>query len=274
MARPESNTVDYFPHFISDGKKMFFIEKKYGNNGYATWFKILEKLAITDHHFLNLNEDEEMLYLSAKCNISEELLISIITDLTRIGAFNKMLWEVKIIWCQKFIDEIQPAYSRRNNKCMNFDSLCKHLLSLRILNVGNNPQSRVDKSRVDVSKDTIGGLPSSTTPKEISFDDKCKGFIEKFNELRSSKFQATDKVKKALKARLNKYTGVQIIAALRTAIKDPKHIEDNFLYLTPEFILREDIIERYSNVKGDFKQQNNLQPINPTRKIDHRNLPQ
>ncbi|MCW3111292.1 MAG: hypothetical protein JWQ09_5798 [Segetibacter sp.] len=252
MARPESNTVNYFPHFISDGKKMFFIEKKYGNDGYSTWFKILEKLASTENHFLNLNEEEEIIYLSAKCNISEELLMGIITDLTRIGAFDKRLWDNNIIWCQKFIDEIQEAYRRRSNKCMSYDSLCSHLRSLCILKDDIKPQSRVDKSRVDVSKDTIVGLPTSTTTKEISFEDKCSSFINKFNELKGSKYQVTEKVKKALKARLKKYSGTVIISVLRVALKDPKHINDNFIYLTPEFILREEIIERYSNIKGDF----------------------
>jgi len=158
MARPERNTVDYFPHFISDGKKMFFIEKKYGNDGYATWFKILEKLARTENHFLNLNEDEEIIFLSAKCNVTETLLLNIITDLSRVGAFDKKLWEVKIIWCQKFIDEIQETYKRRNNNCITFDGLCKHLVSLRILKPqlmskkdDNNTQSRVEESRVEES---------------------------------------------------------------------------------------------------------------------------
>jgi len=156
MGRHQKNTVDFFPHFISDGKKMFFIENKYGNDGYSTWYKILEKLASTENHFLNLNQEEEIIYLAAKCRVSEDTLISIINDLSRIGAFNKMLWEAKIIWSQKFIDEIQEAYSRRNNKCITFDDLCKHLIDLCILKNDFcnkkddiNTQSRVDKSRVD-----------------------------------------------------------------------------------------------------------------------------
>lgn len=161
MGRPPRNTVDFFPHFISEGKKMYFIEKKYGNDGYATWFKILEKLADTENHYLNLNEEEEVIYLSAKCNISEALLFSIINDLSRIGAFNKTLWEYKIIWSQKFIDEIQEAYTRRNNKCITFDSLCKHLTDLCILKQsksklkGNiNPQSRIEEIREEKIIDT------------------------------------------------------------------------------------------------------------------------
>lgn len=154
MGRHQKNTVDYFPHIISQGKKMYFIENKYGNDGYATWYKILEKLGETEGHYLNLNQEEEVIYLASKCRVSEPQLLAIISDLARIGAFNKNLWEHKIIWCQKFIDEIQDAYNRRNNKCTTFEDLCKHLIDLCILKPNKckqsddiNTQSRVEKNR-------------------------------------------------------------------------------------------------------------------------------
>jgi len=254
MGRNAKTTVEYFPHFVGSGKKMYFIENKYGNDGYATWYKLLEKIAETDYHYLDLNKDEEWLFLSSKCKVSEHRLLEIINDLTRVGAFDKQLWENKILWSKKFIDEIEEAYKRRNNKCMQYDDLCKHLIDLCILkndfckhSVCKNPQSRVDKSRVELSKDNIVGLPPATPTKDISFSEKCSQFIKKFNEIRGTKYQDTEKVKTKLKARLKKYTGSNIIAALKVAIKDQMHIEQNFVYLTPEYILREEILERYLN---------------------------
>lgn len=154
MARPIRNTVDYFPHMIGDGKKIFFIETKYGNDGYATWFKILEKLATTDNHFLNLNNEQDVLFLSAVCKVDEKKLLDIITDLSKIGAINKVCWDKKIIWSDLFIESIQDAYSRRNNKCITFDSLCIRLQSLGIHLLDycnekdyNNTQSKVKKSK-------------------------------------------------------------------------------------------------------------------------------
>jgi hypothetical protein len=160
MARPERNTIDYFPHYISDGKKMFFIETKYKNDGYATWFKLLEMISATEYHFLNLNNESDLMYVSAKCGVAEETLISIINDLCKLGEFNKIAWDKKIIWNDKFIESIQDAYSRRNNKCMTFEGLCKHLLSYGItLSVldsekkDSNPQSKVKKSKEEKSKE-------------------------------------------------------------------------------------------------------------------------
>lgn len=44
MARPKKQTVDYFPHFVKGGRTIFILENKFGNDGYAFWFKLLEIL--------------------------------------------------------------------------------------------------------------------------------------------------------------------------------------------------------------------------------------
>lgn len=168
MARPERNTVDYYPFFVGEGKKMFFIEKKYGNDGYATWLKIIDKLCTTEYHYLNLNSEEEIMFLAAKCNIDEDRLLLIITDITKLGKFDKELWANKVIWCQDFINSIQDAYKKRNNKCITFEGLRVLLLSKGILKPllieekhDNNPQSKVKKSKVKESKEDISATSVS-----------------------------------------------------------------------------------------------------------------
>lgn len=154
MARPERKTVDYFPHYISDGKKMFFIEQKYGNDGYSTWFKILESLASTDNHFLNLNNKMDLMFLSAKCRVTDEVLLSILNDLSELGEIDHFLWLNKIVYSNKFIESIQDAYSRRSNKCFDYDSFCKHYSSLCTTITKflydkeyNNTQSKVNNTK-------------------------------------------------------------------------------------------------------------------------------
>ena len=127
MGRHNSNTVEYFPHYIGDGKKIFSIEKKYGNDGYATWFKLLEKMAQTENHYLDLNDSGEVFYLSAKCNIEEERLLSIINDLVKLEVFDPNLWTDKILYNHQFMKSIEDAYKRRTLKCMQYSDLCRHL---------------------------------------------------------------------------------------------------------------------------------------------------
>lgn len=160
MARPERNTVDYFPFYCDEGKKMFYIEETYGNDGFAVFIKLLRELAKTDFHYLNLAEKTTQMFLAAKCKVSQETLLMIIKDLAELGKFDKSLWdENKVIWCQDFIDSIQDAYSRRNNKCITYDDLCSLLISLGvrkqnkcISNGDINTQSIVKYTKVNKTK--------------------------------------------------------------------------------------------------------------------------
>ena len=142
MARQQQNTVDYFPFLCKEGKAMYTIENKYGNDGYATWIKILRQLAVTNYHYLNLSDYTELIFLSSKCKISEEKLKEIITDLANIGEFNKELWEQnRIVFSEKFIENIKDAYARRKNECINMYTLCIHLRTSGVQSVYINSQT-------------------------------------------------------------------------------------------------------------------------------------
>ncbi len=74
------------------------------------------------------------MFLSAKCKVSKDVLNLIITDLAELGKFDKELWEKSnIIWCQDFIDSIQDAYKKRNNGCIDRNSLLELLYAKGIL---------------------------------------------------------------------------------------------------------------------------------------------
>jgi hypothetical protein len=130
MARPEKKTVEYFPHYIGDGKKIFYIEQKYGNDGYITWFKLLETLATSENHYFSLNDDLDVLFLTSKCRITKDILFKIIDDLVILKEIDQFLWLNKIVYSHRFVESIQDAYFRRNNKCMSYDGLCIHLIGL------------------------------------------------------------------------------------------------------------------------------------------------
>jgi hypothetical protein len=196
MARPERNSVDYFPFYCDEGQKMFYIEKKYGNDGFSTFIKILRELAKKEFHYLNLNEKSSKMFLAAKCNVSEETLVSIINDLCELGKFDKDLWSVNIIWCQDFIDSIQDAYGKRNNKCITFDGLRTLLTSLGVklpsklsLKVADKPQSIVEYS---IEEQTILSFDQFW----ILYDKKegrkdCERKYEKISEVNRKKIFET-----------------------------------------------------------------------------------
>lgn len=183
MARPERNNVDYFPFFCEDGNKMFYLEETYGNDGFATFVKLLRELAKTDYHYLNLSKPSTLMFLSAKCKVSKEVLESIINDLVDLGKFDSELWkENKIIWCQDFIDSIQDAYKKRNNKCITYDSLLTLLMSLGIrkpskstLTVSNNTQSKEKENKEEKNKEDF-------KVRKLKFSSTLEPFLEKYGK--------------------------------------------------------------------------------------------
>lgn len=109
----------------------------------------------------------------------------------------------------------------------------------------------IRSKNITLPNGNVVGLPEATQP-ILSYEDRCKKFIDKFNSLKvvnkkPGKFQVTGMVRTKLKARLMTYTPDQIIGAIKNAMLDKNHIEKNWIYLTPEYILREEIIERYIN---------------------------
>lgn len=133
-----------------------------------------------------------------------------------------------------------------------------------------NKDNTVKKVNIDINN--IVGLAAPTTTTDVSFSERCKVFVDKFNQKRGTKFRVTAKVSSELKFRLKNYNPLQILNALDKAIKDEFHVENNFKYLTPEYLLREKVLERYINIVENTKPNAVFTP--GTVKIDHRNRQQ
>lgn len=113
MARPKKATAEYFHHYVAHGKTMYILEERFGNNGYAFWFKLLEILGATEHHFLDCRDIETWGFLLAKTRLDGIIATEILDMLSRHGSIDKDLWEHRIIWSQNFIDNLSDLYNRR-----------------------------------------------------------------------------------------------------------------------------------------------------------------
>lgn len=153
MARSERNDVDYFPHNVNHGKKMFFIEKKYKNDGYAVWFKLLEELGKSQYHYLDISEEVTIMFLSSSFNVSEEMLIDIIKDLVKLGEFDEELFKNNILFNQKYVDSIEDAYKKRNNDIITRDKLL-HILRSKGRSIEAKSRSNGLKGNLEVYGNT------------------------------------------------------------------------------------------------------------------------
>lgn len=243
MARPERNNVDYFPFYCEDGNKMFYIEETYGNDGFATFIKLLRELAKTNYHYLDLSKATTVMFLSAKCKVTKETLLSIINDLVDLGKFDSVLWnENKVVWCNDFVESIQDAYERRKNECITYEGLILHLISLGIRKPNkcnkkdnNNTQTILKDSKEDKTKE-----------KEINWDE----LLSFFNKATNKKCRVVPKaVKSSFNARLSEgFTKEDIATAIKNCSKDSWHIDTEYKFLTLEFISRADKLDKFCNI--------------------------
>lgn len=52
LGRSNRQTADYFPHYVGEkSRTKFILEKNWGNDGYAFWFKLLELLCAADGQY-------------------------------------------------------------------------------------------------------------------------------------------------------------------------------------------------------------------------------
>ena len=115
MARPHKQTVDYFPHDTdtSDGKTVTIIQAKYGNDGYAFWFKMLELLGKSNGLYYDFNNPADLEFLSAKTHQKDtETTKDVLETLTILGAIDSELYKYGFIWCQNFTDRVADAFNR------------------------------------------------------------------------------------------------------------------------------------------------------------------
>lgn len=215
MARPERNNVDYFPFICEDGNKMFYIEETYGNDGFAVFVKILRELAKTNYHYLDLSRPTTVMFLSAKCKVSKEILISIVKDLVDLGKFDSILWnENNIIWCQDFVDSIQDAYFKRKNKCITYEGLLLLLIGLGVRKpnkskpiVSVKPQSIVEEIKLEETKvnktkndfiyeilidSNIWLEQTAMQSKQKLKPNQVKEYLKKYNDMINVQFEFKD----------------------------------------------------------------------------------
>lgn len=115
MARPLKNTVEYFPHFVKSGRTVFILESRFGNDGYAFWFKLLEILGESEGHSYDCSDTPSWAYLVSKARVTDEQAEEIISLLVEMGNIDRELWEERrVIWVENFVRNLFGLYKMRH----------------------------------------------------------------------------------------------------------------------------------------------------------------
>jgi hypothetical protein len=186
MARPQKQTVDYFPHdaHASAGDTLTVLESRFGNNGYAFWFKLLERLCAADGHYIDCRNIQKWQTILAKAHVDEATGEAIMVLLLEMEAIDKGLWKSRVIWCQHLVDNLADVYKNRKRPLPqkpvstpnNHVSTPDNTTTDELLPV-ETPQSKVKESKVnnsnkEIIKESIVILPDWLNK------DSWNGFLE------------------------------------------------------------------------------------------------
>ena len=117
MPRKISNTVDFFSHDCKHGKTIFILEQRFGNDGFAFWYKLLELLGDSENHYYDAQNPASWQYLLAYTKVNDVSGTEIINALVSLGKLDSELWEKrKIIWCENFVQRLEDVYKKRNRQ--------------------------------------------------------------------------------------------------------------------------------------------------------------
>jgi hypothetical protein len=138
MTRPLTNTVQYFFHSAdaSNGKTISILENRFGIQGYAFWFKLLELLANNENHFIDICDPLTFEDLKAKIKLPDDITANnYLSLLAKLLAINPELWEYGIIWSDNFVKGLESVYKHRKR-----DLPQKPVIANRNkINAANNP---------------------------------------------------------------------------------------------------------------------------------------
>ncbi len=249
MARPTKNTVDYFPHIIQNGKTIFILESKYGNDGYAFWFKLLELLGASNNHYYDYNNPPDWQFLLAKTKVCEEIALNILETLAELGAVDKQLLKKKVIWSDNFIENVADVYKRRTQEIPQKPVISSN----KPVNDNNNPPNDDIKPQSIVKETKVNNKEQQETADKLLKQINNEGDINIYKLL--------GRLKKEMKAKED-FPAEIIIGVCNRYLKDKANINSPWPWLVKVFK-----IECNQYYAGMSRQEGEKQKDQPVPKL-------
>lgn len=221
MARLKKDTVSYFPHDAdaSGGDTLSVLQGRYKNDGYAFYFKLREKLASSNGHFLDLRNTVKWNTFVTKMGVTAETTVEIMVLLVEMGDIDRDLWEHTIIWWQELVDDLAEVYKNRRRE-----------IPSKPIITGNNVITTVEKSasNVEISQSSVeipqsrvegrGGEESrgeGSSSSSRCTNDVFKNYKENIGEL-------TETIEGEIESAIEEFTAEWVVDAIREAVRQNK----------------------------------------------------
>ena len=167
MARPAKTSVDYFPHMAHSGKTIAILEARWGNDGYAFWFKLLELLGDSSDFAFNCNRSADWEYLLSKTRVSEAVARAILDKLAEVEAIDADCWQRQIVWSDNFVKNLESVFvKRKQQRPQKPDLRGENSVKADIIPTQTDKvkETKPDHSTVDQNKPDHTACPSSLRP--------------------------------------------------------------------------------------------------------------
>lgn len=99
MARPTKTGMDYFPHDVdaSSDEKIEGMRALYGNDGYAFYFILLERIYRSENAELDLSKNITVKIMADKIKVTVERFEDMVLSSLEVGCFDKNEYESRSV---------------------------------------------------------------------------------------------------------------------------------------------------------------------------------
>jgi hypothetical protein len=230
MARPLKTGLDYFPHDCdaSSDEKIEAMRALYGNDGYAFFFILLERIYRTSDAALDLSSETTVKILAKKTGIRIDKFQKILRSSLELGLFSKEVFNNSKQLTSNAIRsrannvlrqrEYQRDYHTQNSELSSLKTLQETPQEKTLKTLQETGESKVNKSKVKEIKEKSSSISPSPKNVKDEEDDKVNSFfnfiLQTFNE---NICPTTPIINKELKALLGKYPQEMVMNAIESA---------------------------------------------------------
>jgi hypothetical protein len=176
MARPKKEGMDYFPHdsdSVND-EKIEALRSLYGNDGYAFYFIMLERIYRTNNFELNVSDaetrEETFQILSRKMMLNVEEFKKILNTAMKWGCFDKELYENEKLITSRGIKKRSEVVTDKRKSMQAYYKTSKKVSDAETIpeTIAETTQSKEEKRREEKSKEKN----NKTTTEHLDFFNK------------------------------------------------------------------------------------------------------
>ena len=216
MARIQKDTASYFPHdaSASTGDTLTVLQSRYGNDGYAFWFKLLERLTSINGHYLDLRNPTKWQLFIAKMGVDEKTTVEIIDLLVEIQAIDEELWQSKLVWCQNLVNNLADVYKNRRREIPQKPIITGN----NVITTENNGITTDDNPQSKVKESKLNEIKEEETKESVSLSKEDVYEVYK-KEIMGCPDEISEDVENQLDLAVKRFTAVWVRDAILEGVK-------------------------------------------------------